>query len=170
MTSKASRTLSDAKAKTKFFTTQFPGEEVRLTLPDGGVALVGDEPKELPERFWRAALANGCQVADEKPLTAAQKRAALRASPENDSTGEDTLIERMVAKIKEIFNGDPNDPRYSDALTTQGIPTVAWLIQAMGVNVTSAQRDEAFAKYELQAEDDDGDEADEEDGDEEDQE
>lgn len=153
----------EPKAKTKFFISPFDGEEIRLTLPDGGVAIVGNEPKELPDRFWRKALQSGCQPADEKPLTPAQKRAALAAAPENDTGDESTLIERLKAKIREIFNADANDPRFEDALTGQDIPAVAWLSEAMGQPITSAQRDEAFALFEAEEEGNDDGEEDEED-------
>lgn len=153
----------EPKARTKSFISPFEGEEIRLTLPDGGVALVGNEPKVLPERFWRKALQSGCQPADEKPLTAAQKRAALAAAPENDTGDDDTLIERLKAKIREIFNADANDPRFADALTGQDIPAVAWLSEAMGQPITSAQRDEAFALFESEESDDDSEGEDEED-------
>lgn len=148
----------EPKAKTKFFISPFDGEEIRLTLPDGGVAIVGNTPKELPDRFWRKALSSGCQPADEKPLTNAQKRAALAAAPENDTADDATLIERLKAKIREIFNADPNDPRFENALTGQDIPAVAWLSEAMGQPITSAQRDEAYALFEAEDSDNDSDE------------
>lgn len=156
--------MKPVSTETKKFVTQFPGETVRLTLPDGGVALVGDEPKELPKRYWREALRNGCQPADEKPLTPAQKRAALAAAPENDTTGEETLIARLKAKIREIFDAESTDARYENALTTQGIPTVSWLSEAMGQPISAAQRDEAFALFEADEDNaDDDSEEDEED-------
>lgn len=161
-----------AVSETKKFISPFEGEEIRLTLPDGGVALVGNTPKVLPKRFWREALKNGCQPADEKPLTPAQKRAALAAAPESDTSEDATLIQRMIVEIRKAFNSDPTDPRYANAMTTQGIPTTKWLTDVMGQPISAQQRDEAYALFEAEdAEDGEGeDEGDEEGADEDDNE
>lgn len=147
-------------AKTKQFVSTFPGEEIRLTLPDGGVAIVGSEPKTLPERFWRKALQSGCTEANGKPMSRAQLRAAARAAPEADQSEDSTLIERLIGACKDILNGDPLDPQFADAMTEQEIPRVDWLSQRVGANVTAEQRDEAWAKLQLEL--DEGDEEEDE--------
>lgn len=149
-------------AKIKNFVSTFPGEEIRLTLPDGGVAIVGNDPKPLPERFWRKALQSGCTEANGKPMTRAQLRAAAKAAPEADVSEDSTLIERLIDACKEILNGDPLDPQFAEAMTEQEIPRVDWLSQRVGANVTAEQRDEAWAKLQLEL-DDEGEEEDEED-------
>lgn len=152
----------NAPAPTKKFVSQFEGEEIRVTLPDGGVALIGDEPKTLPERFWRAALKAGAMEAGSERLTPAQRRAAVRAAPDSDKADDDGLIERIKAKIDEIFEADPNDPKYSEALTAQETPRTDWLTAELGVNISAAQRDEAYALWELDQDGEDDDEEDQE--------
>lgn len=150
-------------AKIKNFVSAFPGEVIRLTLPDGGVAPVGIDPKPLPERFWRKALQSGCTEADGKPMTPAQLRAAAKAAPEADKSEDSTLIERLIEACKDILNGDPLDPQFNDAMTEQDIPRVDWLSKRVGANVTAEQRDEAWAKLQLELDGDEEDEEDEED-------
>lgn len=123
------------------------GEDIRVTHPDGSIALVGEEPRELPPKLWRAAIKQGC-IPDTQ-----LRKAELPQEPGDDAFSRKQAIKD---KINEALDSDETDERYEDAFTAAGVPNVRWLEKQVGFSLSAQERDVAWA--EVQAERDDGEE------------
>lgn len=113
-------------------------EPVRVELPDGGVAIVGEKARELPPKFWRAATKAGCLI---KGGLTAKDFAPPKINPEDDQrTKEDMIVQAMVDAGTNLDN-----PEYDGAFTAQGVPQVRWLETRLGFNLGADERDAAWA-------------------------
>lgn len=139
----------ESAPKRKFMSAT--GEDIRVTHPDGSVALVGEEPRELPPKLWRAAIKQGC-IPDTQ-----LRKADLPAEPADDAFSRKQAIKD---KISEALDSDETDEKYDDAFTAAGVPNVRWLEKQCGFSLSASERDVAWA--EVQAERDDGEEEEEE--------
>lgn len=119
---------------------------VRVELADGGVALVGEKPRSLPPKFWRAATKAGCLI--KGGLTAKDLQPPKGKPEEDQRTKEDMIVKAMVDAGKNI-----DAEGYEGAFTAQGVPQVRWLETRLGFNLGAEERDAAWviAQAELDA-------------------
>lgn len=154
----------NAKAPTKAFHSP-TGEELRITHGNGSVALIGSEPKPLPQHLWTAAIRAGAQPVGNQPkLTAAELKAATAAAATGaGSAGTDgnvSFIERLKVEIRKaveaendaVDSGGDVTEEFKNAFTSNGIPQVKWLQDRVGSAVSADQRDEAWAEVEAELE------------------
>lgn len=117
------------------------GEDIRVTLPDGSVALVPAEEENarpLPAKFNRAAHFAGCLM-----VGGATKEALAGPSvPKSDD--QFSRNELIQAQIRMAMKADPSDAAFENAFTGQGIPQVKWLTARLGFAVDASERDEAL--------------------------
>jgi hypothetical protein len=128
------------------------GEDIRVTHPDGSVAIVGEEPRELPRKLWRHAIKQGC-LPDEQI-----KKADLPLEPKDDAF---TRKQAIKDKIVEAMESDENDEKYDDAFTSAGVPNVRWLEKQVGFGLSAQERDEAWAEVQSEREQDEDEEEEE---------
>lgn len=132
-------------SKPKTITLYSPrSESIRVTLPDGGIAVIPPEPTEVPDIFYDAALRAGCRV-----VGMAQEPDPNAAAPSDADTKSGLIAEA----IRDAQMADPTDEAYADAFTASGIPSTTWLSHKVGFNVSASERDEAWRN--VLAEDDD---------------
>ncbi len=167
-----STTAGGQKAPMKNFISP-TGEDIRITHPNGSVAIIGATEKPLPQHLWAAATRAGAQVASGSSggkLTAAETAAANRAAQagagdaQNDErfTIKQKLKEQMKLALDAHDEADEGGAKvtkeFEDAFTSAGIPQVKWLQDRVGFTVSADQRDEAWE--ELTAELESGEEED----------
>lgn len=124
----------------------YDGEDIRVTLDDGSVAVVGATPRTLPRKFWRQAIKQGCQTGDIKPA---------ELPPMTPADEADTRRAEIVKAILEALDSDEADPAFADAFTAAGVPNVRWLEKRVKFNLSAEERDHAWA--EVQADKDSND-------------
>lgn len=135
-----------ATKKLKFYSPD--GTPIRVTHPDGGVAIVGEHPRELPPKFNREAVKAGCLTTD-KP--AASKLQGPVVPPAADPFKR---REAIKDKIIEALNAAEGDAGFEDAFTQGGLPNIQWLSQAVGFTVERSERDELWQEVQIENEDD----------------
>ena len=146
-----------AAKKLKFYSPD--GTPIRVTHADGGVAIVGAEPRELPPKFNREAVKAGCLTTD---MPAAAKLQGPAVPPAADPFKRREAIKE---KINEALGAAEGDPGFEDAFTQAGIPNIQWLSAAVGFTVERSERDELWQEVQIENENDDqgGDNGDEQD-------
>lgn len=121
------------------------GTAVRLTLENGGVAIVGgeDQPaeRELPAMFHRVALANFCirRVVDENGETQSETTVLKlpETTPANDLTKRRlAIIECMKRNVRDGTEG---------FLTAAGVPNAKTITKELGFDVLGPERDDLWA-------------------------
>lgn len=113
------------------------GTDIKLDLPDGRTARVGEEPRELPRAFYKAARAAGC-VATSDPARLADPLPLEPDPAERDRV----ILEAILAAAR----GDESDPRYENAFTTAGVPNTRWLSRQLRFEVAAVERDRLWAE------------------------
>lgn len=136
-----------AQKKLKFYSPD--GTPIRVTHPDGGVAVVGAEPRALPPKFNREAVKAGCLTTD---MPAASKLQAPDVPPAADPFKRRDAIKE---KINDALNAAEGDPGFEDAFTQGGLPNIQWLSQAVGFTVERSERDELWQEVQIENENDD---------------
>lgn len=147
--SKQNRKAKDPNAR---LFRSFDGSDVRVIHPDGTVAIVGDEPRELPKKLWRAAVKAGCQT-----------DTSLKPAELPELTNADDAFTRMQAikdAIGEALGSDEADEQYADAFTANDIPNVRWLEKKCGFSLTADERDQAWAEVQSELPEGSGDDDD----------
>jgi hypothetical protein len=122
------------------------GTPIHVYLPDGSKAIVAEDPRELPRKFWKAAGRAGCMTTGMPNVKDMQPP---QGNPEDDA---ETRIELIAAAIQEAMGQEEDAPGYEDAFTNAGKPNVQWLSKKVGFTVTAADRDEAYDRVELEGE------------------
>jgi hypothetical protein len=127
----------------------FDGSDIRVTHPDGSVAIVGDKPRPLPKKLWRAAIKAGCQT--DTSLKPAQL-------PEL-SDGDDAFTRMQAIKdaMVEALEADDDNEAFADAFTANDLPNVRWLEKKVGFSLTADERDQAWAEVQSETDSDEGD-------------
>lgn len=126
----------------------FDGTDIRVTHPDGSVAIVGETPRALPKKMWRLAVKNGCQTDTSiKPVDLPGLHA-----------GDDAFTRRKAMKdaIIEALESDEADEAYADAFTAADIPNVRWLEKRVGFSLTADERDDVWAEVQAETDADGG--------------
>ncbi|HEY3434234.1 MAG TPA: hypothetical protein VGK41_01140 [Solirubrobacterales bacterium] len=129
-----------AKAEASADERQFysiDGDDIRVTHPDGSVAIVTGEPRPLPRKLWRHAIKAGCQTTDSKPL------------PKVELNTDDDAFTRMgaiKAAMLDALEASDDDPDYAEAFTGAGVPNVRWLEKKVGFPLSADERDQAWAE------------------------
>lgn len=131
----------DAEPGERMFRS-FDGTEIRVTHPDGSVAIVGDEPRPLPKKMWRQAVKQGCQT------DTSIKPADLPGLTQADDAF--TRSQAIKDAIVEALESDEADEAFADAFTAADIPNVRWLEKRVGFSLSADERDQAWS--EVQAE------------------
>ena len=128
-------------AEKKWFSED--GTDIRVTLPDGGVAIVGDKPRTLPKKFWKAAVKEGALATDQNVT-----RADLSAVGEGDEaeTRRKAIYDLMLAAWDASENDENTDSKFDDAFTGAGKPNVRWLEKELGFDIDGTERDEIWAQ------------------------
>lgn len=114
------------------------GSDIRVTHPSGDVAIVGETPRTLPPKLWRAAIKQGCTT--EGAFTPAE------LPPLTVQNDPHTRKEAIKAKMVEALESDETDTKYEDAFTAAGIPNVRWLEKALGFGMSADERDACWAE------------------------
>lgn len=148
------------------------GTDIRVTHEDGSVAIVGAEPRTLPQKLHRAAAREGCSVQHTGPGGKAEARSAARAAqsrskakPSAEEIAADAHLRHAAisAIVEEALRSEETDEEYADAFTNGGKINVKWLSEKVGFTVEASERDEIQTTIEakLDAEEGDGEEGDE---------
>ena len=127
------------------------GTPIRVTCPDGAVAIVTDK-RTLPPKFNRAAIRAGCLTTD---MPAAEKLKGPEVPNDADAFRRRDAIK---AKIMEALNAAEGDAGFEDAFTGAGLPNINWLNKAVGFTVERSERDELWAEIQRELGDDQADE------------
>lgn len=123
------------------------GEDIRVGLPDGGVAVVGATPRTLPPRFHRAAARAGCLIVGSAPVQTFQQ------GPEAMDPTE--RIEAIKNAIQTAIEADPGEAgtekdhdaynaKYGDAFNSDEKPNLRWLEATLGFPLSATERDQAW--------------------------
>lgn len=111
--------------------------DIRVTHPDGSVAIVGEKPRTLPRKLWRQAIKAGCQT-DE-----ILKPAELVTTAADDAfTRQQAIKDAIIAALE----SDESDPAFADAFTANDIPNVRWLEKRVGFGLSADERDQVWAE------------------------
>lgn len=131
----------------------FDGTDIRVSHPDGSVAVVGESPRTLPKKLWRAAIKAGCMTDN------SLKPAEL---PELGA-GDDAFTRMQAIKdaITEALESDETDEAFADAFTANDIPNVRWLEKRVGFGLTADERDQAWSEVQADLPEGDDDEGNE---------
>ena len=117
------------------------GEDIRIALLDGHVAVVSGEWRDLPEYFHKEAYAAGC-ISDDMA-----KLAEIKLSEHTVNAIEKVALkkEEIKAAIRELLEN------YDKAnFTAQNLPKSTVLKSMIGKSVSNSERDEVW--YALQQE------------------
>lgn len=115
-------------------------DDIRVTLPDGAVAIIGREPRELPQRFWRPATRAGALI--HGGLTAEELAGPVGAAETDPHTRADRILNAVLAAVRA-----PEDAQgFEDAFNTNGTPNVRWIETHIGFSIDAAERDMAWAR------------------------
>lgn len=154
--------MSKTPSERQFYSES--GEDVRVTLPGGAVAIVGRKPRTLPQQFHRAALKAGCLIKGAAPAPTVQEK------PEDDPHERIKLIKAAILTAVEAEPDEGADEaahneyeaKYGDAFTQDGTPSVRWIEKELGFNISAQERDQAWNEVKAENglddedEDDDG--------------
>ena len=153
--SKQTRGAPAPKDPNERYFHSYDGSEIRVTHPDGSIAIVGSEPRPLPKKLWRAAVKAGCQT------DSTLKPAEL---PELDA-GDDafTRMEAIKQAMIEALEADEDDAAFADAFTANDIPNVRWLEKKVGFSLSADERDQAWSEVQAGLSSEDGDDGQDED-------
>lgn len=139
------------------------GTDIRVTLKDGGVAIV-NEPRTLPAKFHREATKQGClvqlvsgnQTKAQATKQARQQQARKRnAAPTPEEVAADSAL--RIAAIEQAINdaldSEEGDEAFADAWTQDEKVDLNWLSERVGFVVEPDERDVIQAR--VMAEEDD---------------
>ncbi len=144
---------ADTAAPADKLFSSIDGTDVRVTHGDGSVAIVGETPRTLPRKLWRAAIKAGCQT------NTSLRAADMPVDPADDAfTRKQAIKDAMIAALQ----ADDTDPAFEDAFTANDIPNVRWLEKRVGFSLSGDERDVCWS--EVQANLPDEEEEDEGDG------
>lgn len=152
MTTTKRNTAAKAAAKdpNERYFRSFDGSEVRVTHPDGSVAIVGAEPRTLPKKLWRAAVKAGCQTD-----TTLKPAELPELTPADDAfTRNQAIKDAMIAALE----ADEDDAEFADAFTANDIPNVRWLEKRVGFSLSADERDAAWSEVQAGLDAEEGDE------------
>lgn len=122
------------------------GTDIRVCLPDGRCAIVGEVPRDLPRSYWRQAGRDGCLATTQiKPADFNIPTAADHEDPEKRSNAIRELVLAAATAGEE-------DPKFEGAFTPAGIPNVMWLSQRLGFLVHREERDAAWNQIKAEVE------------------
>lgn len=130
--------------KPKFYSPD--GTPIRVCLPDGRVARIDAEPRDIHPAFYKAALREGALHTD---LPSAE-----RLKEPTVPVGDDQFTRRKAIKDKivEALNAEEGAPRYESAFTNTGSPNLDWLSEHVGFKVDRAERDEIWQEVQADLE------------------
>lgn len=146
----AAKALSVEKAGPKFYSLD--GEPVHVKLPDGRSAIVGEEPRSLPQAFWKQALKDGCATTER--VNARQ----IAAQPIEASADQGQRRKLIQDAISEALNAEEGAPGFEDAFLPSGSVNMKWLNGRVGFQVERSERDEAMriVQAQLDADEEEG--------------
>lgn len=133
--------MNETKKEPRWYSPD--GTDISVYLPDGSRAIVGEDPRALPRKFWRQAGKDGCLTTD---MPAAADMKPPSANPEDD---DETRIGLIVDAIKDALAQEEDAPGYEDSFTAAGKPNAQWLSKKVGFNVTASDRDDAFDRVDV---------------------
>lgn len=128
------------------------GTDIRVTLPDGSVAIV-NKARTLPQRFWRQATREGCLV--KGGATAAQLAGPKPSDLSDPLNRRDAIMGAMKDAAKRVAAsaaaGDDAPPAgYEGAFTRTGTPNVRWLETRLGLEIDGNERDELWTEVQVE--------------------
>lgn len=142
------------KPEERLFYSQ-DGEDIRVPLPDGRVALVGEEPRVLPRAFHKEAMKRGCLIAG-----ANMPKLDLSVPTELDQEARNEAIKDA---IREALDADSEaegyEAAYGEAFNENEEPSVRWIEKRLGFNISAGERDKAWAEVQREAPEPDDDES-----------
>lgn len=112
------------------------GSVVRVARLDGNVFIVGPEWRELPERFWQDAYANGCESEDQVTFKEINVNRKALDMMNRVATRKDEIKGIILSLVKEgdLSNFGKNDNK----------PRSAAITERAGYRVTNSERDEIW--------------------------
>lgn len=138
------------------------GTDIRVTHPDGSVAIVGDTSRTLPPKMWRAAARAGCmveQAGQKRGLSARDLQRSVEGEP---GAGADAFKREEAIKqaMRDALEAEEDAPGFEEAFTDAEIPSVKWLESRLGFGVSGDERDALWeiVKNEYADEDDESEE------------
>lgn len=116
------------------------GSNVRVTLANGGVAIIGETPRTLEPMYWRPAIATGSvhfydpdQVSEQPDAPQRITRALLKDDVDpNDPRVRSGKIAKAMRKAM--------DDEVEEAFIGDGRPNLKWLSAKLGFEVDSDDR------------------------------
>lgn len=120
-----------------------PEDPIRVTLPDGAVAIIERTPRTLPQKFWRPATRAGALV--DGGLTAEELKAP-QGKPESDPH---TRAEMILNAVLDAARAPDDSEGFEDAFNTSGTPNVRWIETRVGFGIDAAERDQAWAQAQI---------------------
>lgn len=137
-----SKKPSNPKEKQLFYSPD--GTTIRVTHPDGAVALVDGDPRELPQKLWRLATRAGCLI--KGGITADQ----LKGPNVDESADAFKRRELIKQAMFDAARSEENAQGFEDAFTAAGIPNVRWLEKRVGFGIDADERDQIWAEAEVE--------------------
>lgn len=138
----ARKLIEDAKSTEekghKFYSID--GEPIKVSLADGRTAIVGADPRTLPQAYWRPALAAGCATV--RPISRTDVATKI-PDASADQFQRTALIERAIADALDSAEGEPG---FEDAVLPNGTLNMEWLSKRVGFQVERSERDAAHRR------------------------
>lgn len=131
------RDLAQPQKSDKLFYS--PDEPIRVTLGDGGVAIIDTSPRTLPQKYWRAATRAGALI---KGGLTAEELKGPEGSAESDPHARAEMILKAVLDAVAADDG----PGFENSFTAAGIPNVRWIETRVGFGIDASERDQAWAQ------------------------
>ena len=126
-------------ATKKFYSED--GTTIRVCHPDGSVALIGEEPREIPKKMWRLAVREGALASDMK----VQKADLSEVGDGDDAETRRQAIYDAMLKAWDANESDEETPaEFEGAFTAAGVPNVRWIEKFVGFDIDAKERDEIW--------------------------
>ena len=141
-----------AEKTKKFYSPD--GTDIRVTHPDGSVALIGETARKLPKKLWKAAIKEGALATDSQVTK-------HDLSGLNDGDDAEQRRQSIYDLMLEAWEADEDpenkDPKYDEAFTGAGKPNVRWLEKQLQFDIDGKERDEIWEQVQAEngSEDDD---------------
>lgn len=120
-----------------FYSAEDP---IRVTLADGGVAIIDRSPRALPQKYWKAATRAGALV---KGGLTADDLKTPEGAPHSDPH---TRAELILNAVLDAARAPDDSPGFEDAFNSNGTPNVRWIETRVGFGIDAAERDQAWAQ------------------------
>lgn len=116
--------------------------EVRLATTLGHVTFLTEEWKELPEIFHQEAYSRGC-ISEEMAEVLSKDGGIDESKVDVNQSPEETRMAAVLDAVKEMHDVKDVDGMFTES----GLPSLKRLREIAGFEVTSEERDKAWAEF-----------------------